>query len=110
MFYSETANTTRSFRFTPDGIEDTGEADPPSQTPTPLANWTVDSSDAVGTAMGNQSFRQGALASDGMVVMTLGMRHQTPVWQLIARSPAKDVHTQILVDAVDGTILGPDAR
>ncbi len=107
MFYSEQANTTRSFRVTPDGLQDVGPADPPAQTPRPLANWSVDSSDAVGTALGNASFRQAALAGDGTVVMTLGMQGGVPAWQLVARSHVQGAHTQLIVHAANGTLLGP---
>lgn len=107
LFYSPGANATRSYQVTGDAVEDQGRAAPPSQRPTSLHNWSVDSTEAVGTALENASFREASLASDGEVLMTLGMRGDTPVWQLIARSPSNGQHAQVLVDASSGSIVGP---
>lgn len=110
LFYSPSANATRSYQVTGDTVEDQGRAAPPSQRPTSLQNWSVDSTEAVGTALENTSFREASLASDGEVLMTLGMRGDVPLWQLIARSPSNGQHAQILVDASSGSITGPADR
>lgn len=109
LFYSETANGTRSYLVTEAGAEDQGPAEAPSSRPRPLANWSVDSPDAVGTAMSNASFREAALAGDSSVVQTLGMREEGPVWELTAHDPSNGNHVQLLVDAVSGALIGSDA-
>lgn len=110
LFYSPDANTTRSYKVVGHEVEDLGEATPPSSRPRVLKNWTVDSPSAVGTAMGNASFREAALAGDGEVLMTLGIHRDVPVWQLVARSPSQGAHVQLEVHASDGTIMEPEGR
>lgn len=110
LFHSPSANATRSYQVTGDDVEDQGRAAPPSQRPTSLKNWSVDSTDAVGTALENASFREASLASDGEVLLTLGTRGDVPVWQLIARSPSNGQHAQLLVDASSGSVMGPADR
>lgn len=110
LFYSQSANATRSYQVTSGAAEDQGPAASPSERPTPLRNWTLDSTQAVGTALENASFRTAALASDGEVIQTLGMRGQIPAWQLVARSPSNGQHVQILVNAANGEILEPEDR
>lgn len=107
LFYSEAANRTRSYLVTEAGAQDQGAAEPPSSRPVTLAAWSVDSPDAVGTALANASFREAALSGDGSLVQTLGMREAGPVWELTAHSPSNGRHVELLVHAGTGEVLGP---
>lgn len=105
MFHSSSANASRTYQVTGDAVEDQGPTRAPSSRPRLVRNWTVDSTDAVGTALGNASFREAALATDGEVVQTLGMRGEAPAWRVLARSASKGLHVPVLVDASSGEVV-----
>lgn len=107
MVWSQAANATRTYQVTARGAESMGTDEGLSGTPTPLGNWTVGSEQAVGIALGNASFREAALASDGTVVLTLGTEGSRPVWTIVGRSHAEGAHAQVRIDARNGTVLGP---
>lgn len=99
LFYSESANLTRTYRISEEQVEALGTSEPPSNQPTPVGRWSVDSPDAVGRALSNASFREAALASDGAVFMTLGVQDGAAVWELTARSHQSGERAVVTVPA-----------
>ncbi|MDX1611495.1 MAG: hypothetical protein R3185_03935 [Candidatus Thermoplasmatota archaeon] len=99
-------NETRTVTVVGDGEEVRGRnASKPTNEPTPLGSWSVDSPEAIQAGRANATFQAAAEAEDGAVAMTLGTRDQGPVWELFARSRSQGLTVWVSVDARTGELL-----
>jgi len=103
LFHSASENATQSVRVV--GGEATGlDPAPVDEPPTAVGEWSVDSPDAVGSAMGQADFREQALASGATVSLVLGVEDAEPRWRVTA-SGSSGAHTE-RVHAGNGTLVG----